>query len=346
MAKQIVEVFECTIDASPGKGALHLPFLQEGHLFHCKPGPWDSKTYPGNDISLHVFDGMKEPDPTGKGTVADVLYYAHLQALGYLEGPDNATMFGTWYGMPNSSWCAMFVSWCFAHAGMPLIHYAYVPTGWGEFQSGAWGTWHSSHNSEGDQTATAEPGDIVFYQWVPGDLEQTHTGIVLHDNGSTITTIEGNTGVTEISDPAGGGVHMRTRTKDSTVVGFGRPRYKTPEDVVTSVIRWGGDGPTISSKYSDGQTLLHHHYFTEQHGHEKPDPKAARYKRFMQVYGEAKNKKAIPYLIVSSEYVLSYAEWVTAVDASPGKIEKPGSVLRREGLVALTGSRTSSCPRT
>src|SRR5262249_28116430 len=35
---QHVDVFECDIDASPGHGTLHLPFLLEGKLFHATPG--------------------------------------------------------------------------------------------------------------------------------------------------------------------------------------------------------------------------------------------------------------------------------------------------------------------
>ena len=35
----------------------------------------------------------------------------------------------------------------------------------------------------------------------------------------------------------------------------------------------------------------------------------------MHLYRKAKNEKHIPYLIVSSHYVKSYAEWVTWLDA-------------------------------
>jgi hypothetical protein len=332
--KQIVEAFECTIDASPSKGPLHLPFLQEAELYHCKPGPYHSKQYPGHDVTLHVFKGTHEAKPSGHGTAAEVIALAHSQ-IGTLEHGYNEQKYGAWYGMNGVFWCAEFVSWVMAHCGLPEIRYSYVPTGWGEFQNGTFGTWHSHHDSRGNQTATAEPGDVVFYQWVPGDLEATHTGIVVKDLGSEISTIEGNTELQSGANPNGGGVHPRVRPKDSTVVGFGRPRFKKAVDPVTSVIRWGGEGGTIDKKYSHDQTLLHHHYFESKHGHEKPDPKAARYRRFMHLYREAKNHNLIPYLIVSSHYVKSYAEWVTWVDENPGKVPHPSSVLRREGLVAL-----------
>ncbi len=38
--------------------------------------------------------------------------------IGYQEGPDHATKYGTWYGLPNKPWCAMFVSWCANKAGI------------------------------------------------------------------------------------------------------------------------------------------------------------------------------------------------------------------------------------
>ena len=32
--------------------------------------------------------------------------------LGYTEGSNNLTKYGTWAGDPNAAWCAEFICWC------------------------------------------------------------------------------------------------------------------------------------------------------------------------------------------------------------------------------------------
>ena len=39
--------------------------------------------------------------------------------LVYREKNTNGTKYGTWYGLPNQPWCAMFVSWCARYSGVP-----------------------------------------------------------------------------------------------------------------------------------------------------------------------------------------------------------------------------------
>ncbi|HVY46643.1 MAG TPA: CHAP domain-containing protein [Minicystis sp.] len=333
--RQIVEVFECTVDASPGKhGHLHLPALVEGHLYHATPGPFHDKHYPGHDIALHVFRGEHPPKPSHEGTVAEVLKVAHGE-LGTTEHPpfSNRQKYGAWYGYNGAFWCAMFVSWVMAHAGKAEIHYMECNDGANHFRSGQWGTWHGGHD------VRAEPGDVVFYQFHgAGNLD--HTGIVVRDNGGSITTIEGNTSpqYSNGSNDNGGGVYLRTRPKDVLVGGFGRPHYAKHVEEDGPFIRWGGEAERVDLKYARGNTLLHHHYFhTDHHGRAHVDPHAERYRRFLHLYREAKNKKRIPYLIVSSRYVKSYAEWVSWLDANPGTKPTPRSILRAAGLEAPHG---------
>ena len=42
-----------------------------------------------------------------------------LTQVGYKEGSNNYTKYGVWYGLSNSPWCGMFVSWCAKEAGIP-----------------------------------------------------------------------------------------------------------------------------------------------------------------------------------------------------------------------------------
>jgi uncharacterized Zn-binding protein involved in type VI secretion len=329
-SRQHVEVFECTIDASPGKGLLHLPFLLEGHLFHARPGPF-KKRFPGHDVTLHVFEGTHEHHAPPAITADKVLAVARKER-GTIEAPVNRQKYGAWYGANGVYWCAQFVSWVFAHAGMPLIHYEGCSDGAAHFQSGAWGTWH------GGSGAHAEPGDVVFYDF-PGEARYDHTGIVVEDHGSYLTTIEGNTSPQSGgSQSNGGGVYQKTRPKDSTVIGFGRPRFQKPHPEPVSFIRWGGEGAHVNPQSSLGSTLLHHHYFKpDHHGQEHPDPAATRYRRFMQVYNGAPNKAHIPYLVVSSRYLQTYSEWAAWVGAHPGVTPGPKSVILEKGLQSPGG---------
>ncbi|HEX4403429.1 MAG TPA: PAAR domain-containing protein [Polyangia bacterium] len=80
-----------------------------------------------------------------------------------------------------------------------------------------------------------------------------------------------------------------------------------------------------NAKWSTGCTVLHHG---------KADP---RYTDFAKTETSAANKAQIPYLVVSTRYVKSYAEWVKEVDKAPDQVPKASSVLRTEGLETPTG---------
>jgi uncharacterized Zn-binding protein involved in type VI secretion len=335
--RQYVEVFECDIDASPGPtGPLHLPFLLEGKLFHARPGPFDG-AHPGNDVALHVFEGTHEPQPPKEPSPEEVIAKAMSQR-GITESPagSNNVLYGRWYGDNYQPWCAMFVSWCFAQIGMPFIRYSYCPYGIDDFKSGAFGTWLGP-------VSHAEPGDIVFYQWNGPGTDSDHTGIVVHDDASYLTTVEGNTSADNNgSQSNGGGVYLRHRDRHGLelgglIAGFGRPKYPKPVTVPRHYVRWGNEGAKVHGASINGSTMLRHHYWETKHGKQVPDPAATRYRRFMQLYNEAKNKGEIPYLVVSSSYVETYADWVTALAQSPGATPKPGSVLLESGLVAPAG---------
>ena len=93
------------------------------------------------------------------------------------------------------------------------------------------------------------------------------------------------------------------------------------------------------SNWSAGCTVLHHHLWTRNaQGARVPDPKATRYKRFMELYRGAANKKQIPYLVVSSQYVRSYAEWVRLLDQQPGEATHASSVILKDKLREAPGT--------
>lgn len=137
----------------------------------------------------------------------DIVSVARTQ-LGYMEGENNDTKYGTWYGLPNQPWCAMFVSWCARQAGVPtdiLRNCAIAAPDPGYFDI----TYYDG------EEYTPKPGDLFFTKTF------SHVGLVESVNGDYFCTLEGNTNDTGSS--MGIGVfNLRRVTKDYY---FGVPDY-------------------------------------------------------------------------------------------------------------------------
>jgi len=104
-------------------------------------------------------------------------------------GNEGGEKFWSWYGFTSrEEWCACFVSWCADQAG--LIQKGAVPkfslctAGVDWFQEK--GKWQSGGN-------VPTPGTIIFFDW-NHDGSSDHVGIVESCDGTTIHTIEGNSG--------------------------------------------------------------------------------------------------------------------------------------------------------
>ena len=128
--------------------------------------------------------------------------------LGYVEGPNNDTKYGTWYGLPNEEWCAMFVSWCANQSGISteiIPRYASCTVGRNWFEERGLFKYKEEY--------TPKAGDIIFFL----SDGAGHTGIVINCDGSRVYTIEGNT-----SDMCA------KRSYDlnwHTITGYGTPDY-------------------------------------------------------------------------------------------------------------------------
>ena len=100
-------------------------------------------------------------------------------------------------GLPlGCSWCAAWVTWIMRHAGVPLdsvLNYKGCTTGVDWFI--ARGRFYGRGSGY-----TPKPGDIVMYEWRPGDNGTPsddgadHTGIVERVENGKIYTLEGNNG--------------------------------------------------------------------------------------------------------------------------------------------------------
>lgn len=114
-----------------------------------------------------------------------------LAEAGVVEGYDNLTKYGQWYGMNGQPWCAMFVSWCANQAGLLatagnangiIPKYASVSLGM---------EWYKKNNNRFGAKANYMPkfGDIMFLK-----TNASHTAIVVGYDATDnkVYTIEGN----------------------------------------------------------------------------------------------------------------------------------------------------------
>lgn len=124
---------------------------------------------------------------------SDVIRTA-LGEIGYTESPTEYSKYGEWYGLPNSFWCDMFVSWCAATAGVPLYQF---PRQCGCIAHvnlfSRMGRYQRSLSRGGSHTP--RQGDVIFfYNPVsdPGGTMPGHVGLVLYAENGYVYTIEGN----------------------------------------------------------------------------------------------------------------------------------------------------------
>lgn len=146
---------------------------------------------------------------------------------GYKEGANNDNIFGVWYGANHESWCAMFVSYCFAQANvLPLVAgiqsakgFAYCPYAVNHFTS--------THQLV--PVTSAQPGDIVFFNWSGKGGIAEHVGLVVSNNigSKLLTTYEGNTatpGAVGGNESNGDGCYQKVRQYEF-VVAVARPKW-------------------------------------------------------------------------------------------------------------------------
>lgn len=114
---------------------------------------------------------------------SDIVGVATTQ-VGYSEGYDGYTKYGDWYGLPNSDWCAMFVSWCANQAGVDTStfpSFALCSAGCDWFMSQGRFQYSGSY--------IPQAGDLIFYASY-GNIY--HVGLVTGSDGYNVYSIEGN----------------------------------------------------------------------------------------------------------------------------------------------------------
>ena len=138
------------------------------------PMPADAEEY----VCTYVNTGNQRMDLINVG----------LTQIGFTEGTNNRTKYGSWYATPNQPWCATFVSWCIAQAQLPknVVKQTCISDPTEEY-------FNIPYYDGKDYTP--KPGDL-FFSRIFG-----HVGIVYYVEGEYFYTIEGNTNIHDPDDP-------------------------------------------------------------------------------------------------------------------------------------------------
>ena len=125
---------------------------------------------------------------------------------------------GRWY-----PWCCAFIWWLFNQLGASELFY-------GGKKTASCTTLYNYYKKCGQVVSTPKPGDLVFFKFNKKTIQ--HIGVCVSSTASSITTIDGNTGVG--NEANGGAVMLRTRAK-SNVYGYARPAYAV--ETATSTVK-------------------------------------------------------------------------------------------------------------
>lgn len=186
-------------------------------------------------------------------TTATAVIDIARREVGVVEDPPrtNRTKYGAWYGMNGVAWCAIFQSYVFTAAGLPLRittdkGFSYCPFGMRWFRD--MGLW------TGTGRGRFYPGDLAFFQF-DSDPETDHVGLIIETRQSSVITIEGNTSASNRgSQNNGGGVYKRERAL-SLILGVGRPQYSSPPPPAPKQPPWPGRYITLASPYMKGNDV-------------------------------------------------------------------------------------------
>ena len=185
-------------------------------------------------LSVLPFSAFAEFENTYTNTgdkAVDIIEVARTQ-LGYMEGSldgtvqgsNDVTKYGEWYGMPGQPWCAMFISWCANEAEIPttvIPKHASCDVGMNWFINN--GRWKYSTAYGGSYTPKV--GDIVYFGIkMSSGFDSTHVGIVYKVDSNNVYSLEGNSAAKVQT--------VSYKLSSPYVLGYGTPDYAS-DGVVT-----------------------------------------------------------------------------------------------------------------
>jgi Putative peptidoglycan binding domain len=156
-------------------------------------------------------------------TALDVVNTAQLQ-VGYIEGENNDTIYGEWYGLNHEPYCAIGVSWVFAQNNLSHLVAAQTTKGFSYCPAGM--AWFQQKGCVVDKYA-GKTGDLIFYSFSGNGLAD-HVEILVAASKDGITTVGFNTSpdhALTASQANGNGVYLRHRPY-LHVLAIVRPQYE------------------------------------------------------------------------------------------------------------------------
>ena len=142
---------------------------------------------------------------------------------GYLEGKNNNTFFGKWFGLNSQPWCAMAASYIFFDAGrIKEVAPKSRPKGFASCDE-----WLKflAKNNQLVPIGEAQADDLVFFQF-DEDAQPDHVGIVKWHNKKLkyLQVWEGNTSSGKSGSQSNGdGFYLKKRTY-ATIMAVARPK--------------------------------------------------------------------------------------------------------------------------
>lgn len=145
---------------------------------------------------------------------------------GEIYGNVNFTEYGDWYDMQDQ-WCAMFVSWCAALAGISkdvVPRHSYTPNGL-YWLKDKWGRAYSRAKVEAG-VYTPQPGDLIYFKSASTKAATNHVGIVTGYRDGVVYTVEGNTSSPAIFSSGGTVAHKSYPITNTYIVYICSPDYE------------------------------------------------------------------------------------------------------------------------
>ncbi len=151
-------------------------------------------------LPLNIFAAFENTHINTGNSLEDIISVAETQ-LGYMEGSlegtvqgsNDCTKYGEWYGLNYNPWCAMFVSWCANEATVPttvIPKHASCDVGMQWFlQRGRF--FYSPYYGG---SYTPKRGDIIYFglKLGGGGFDSNHVGIVYKVDETKVHVLEGN----------------------------------------------------------------------------------------------------------------------------------------------------------
>lgn len=193
-------------------------------------------------MSGKYYRALKQVELTGDPRT-DIVNIA-LSQVGYQEstymkelsgeivGNVNFTEYGNWYDMQDQ-WCAMFVSWCAALAGVPedvVPKHSYTPNGL-YWLKDKWGRAYSRSKVEAG-VYTPQPGDLIYFKSSGTKATTNHVGVVTGYRDGVVYTVEGNTASPAIFSSGGTVAHKSYAITNQYIVYICSPDYEKTAAVI------------------------------------------------------------------------------------------------------------------